>query len=193
MTQVATVRQTLGDGGRDPGRRERGLERRRRRRSARGACPPRDRAGGAAGRHLRADGGSAAAGAGDDRRRREPGLALRRTPRARARTPATWPPSRSPRSAGSGAALEIAETIPSYLSSSLEGPVGHHRRGSRRAGPAVRAAATRASRTASPPSGSSPRRWAAVRLPSATSFISTSGPGLGVEIDEDALAARRLD
>ena len=31
------------------------------------------------------------------------------------------------------------------------------------------------------------------RLPSAMSSVSASGPGLGVEIDEDALAARRLD
>ena len=94
---------------------------------------------------------------------------------------------------GLSAALEIAEVMPSYLSSALEGPVG------------IAAAAHAAQ-------GLRARGWdagvahglATERLFSATigRGVAAEGdrlildewcPGLGVEIDEEALAARRLD
>jgi L-alanine-DL-glutamate epimerase-like enolase superfamily enzyme len=93
---------------------------------------------------------------------------------------------------GLGAALEIAETIPSYLSSSLEGPVGI----------AAAAHAVQALRARGGDAG------VAHGLATERLFSDSVGrgaraerdelrlddrPGLGIEIDEDALAARRLD
>jgi L-alanine-DL-glutamate epimerase-like enolase superfamily enzyme len=93
---------------------------------------------------------------------------------------------------GLGMALEIAETIPSYLSSSLEGPVGI----------TAAAHAVQALRSRGGDAG------VAHGLATERLFSSTVGggatavgdelhlderPGLGVVIDEDALAARRLD
>jgi L-alanine-DL-glutamate epimerase-like enolase superfamily enzyme len=93
---------------------------------------------------------------------------------------------------GLGAALEIAETMPSYLSSSLEGPVGITA-----AAHAVQALGVRGG------DAGLAHGLATERLFSATVGRGASaqrdelrldeGPGLGVEIDEDALAARRLD
>jgi L-Ala-D/L-Glu epimerase len=93
---------------------------------------------------------------------------------------------------GLGAALEIAETMPSYLSSSLEGPVGitaaaHAAEALRyRGGDAAVAhgLATERLFSATVGHGAAAERDA-LRLAEA--------PGLGVEIDEEALAARRLD
>jgi L-alanine-DL-glutamate epimerase-like enolase superfamily enzyme len=93
---------------------------------------------------------------------------------------------------GLGNALEIAETMPSYLSSSLEGPVGI----------AAAAHAVQALRSRGGDAG------VAHGLATERLFSSTVGrgaiavrdelhlderPGLGIEIDDDALAARRLD
>jgi L-alanine-DL-glutamate epimerase-like enolase superfamily enzyme len=92
---------------------------------------------------------------------------------------------------GLGAALEIAETIPSYLSSSLEGPVGI----------TAAAHAVQALRARGGDAGVA-HGLATERLFSATVGRGASAvrdelhldqrPGLGVEIDEEALAARRL-
>jgi L-alanine-DL-glutamate epimerase-like enolase superfamily enzyme len=93
---------------------------------------------------------------------------------------------------GLGAALEIAEVMPSYLSSALEGPVGI----------AAAAHAVQALRSRGGDAGVA-HGLATERLFSATvgngltadgdSLIVGDRAGLGVEIDEDALAARRLD
>jgi len=92
---------------------------------------------------------------------------------------------------GLGAALEIAETMPSYLSSALEGPVGITA-----AAHAVQALRYRGGDAAVA------HGLATERLFSATVGRGASAerdrlhladqPGLGVEIDEDALAARSL-
>ncbi|MGE5857317.1 MAG: mandelate racemase/muconate lactonizing enzyme family protein [Solirubrobacterales bacterium] len=93
---------------------------------------------------------------------------------------------------GLGAALEIAEVIPSYLSSALEGPVGI----------AAAAHVVQALRSRDGDAG------VAHGLATERLFSTTVGhglvaerdelrvddrPGLGVELEEDALAARRLD
>jgi O-succinylbenzoate synthase len=93
---------------------------------------------------------------------------------------------------GLGASLEIAEVMPSYLSSALEGPVGI----------AAAAHAVQALRYKGGDAGVA-HGLATERLFSTTvgSGIAVEGdklilderPGLGVELDEDALAARRLD
>jgi L-alanine-DL-glutamate epimerase-like enolase superfamily enzyme len=93
---------------------------------------------------------------------------------------------------GLGAALEIAETMPSYLSSALEGPVGI----------TAAAHAVQALRARGGDAGVA-HGLATERLFSATvgrgavargdELHLGDGPGLGVEIDEEALAARRLD
>jgi O-succinylbenzoate synthase len=92
---------------------------------------------------------------------------------------------------GIGAALEIAEVIPSYLSSALEGPVGI----------AAAAHAVQALRARGDDAGIA-HGLATERLFSETvgrgiaakgdQLIVGESPGLGVEIDEEALAARRL-
>jgi len=93
---------------------------------------------------------------------------------------------------GLGAALGIAEVMPSYLSSALEGPVG----------------ITAAAHAVQALSGTGGDAGVAHGLATERLFSSSIGrgavadgdqlivderPGLGVEIDEDALAARRLD
>jgi L-alanine-DL-glutamate epimerase-like enolase superfamily enzyme len=93
---------------------------------------------------------------------------------------------------GLGAALAIAEVMPSYLSSALEGPVGI----------AAAAHAVQALRMVGGDAGVA-HGLATERLFSASignglaaerdRLIVGDQPGLGVEIDEDALAARRLD
>ena len=93
---------------------------------------------------------------------------------------------------GIHAALEIAEVIPSYLSSALEGPVGI----------SAAAHAVQALRAGGGDAGVA-HGLATERLFSATigSGLPSEGdkllvgnhPGLGVEIDEEALAARRTD
>jgi o-succinylbenzoate synthase len=93
---------------------------------------------------------------------------------------------------GLGRTLEIAETMPSYLSSSLEGPVGI----------TAAAHAAAALRYRGGDAGVA-HGLATERLFSATvghgapvvgdKLELDERPGLGVEIDEDALAARRLD
>jgi L-alanine-DL-glutamate epimerase-like enolase superfamily enzyme len=93
---------------------------------------------------------------------------------------------------GLGSALEIGETMPSYLSSSLEGPVGI----------TAAAHAVQALRARGGDAGVA-HGLATERLFSATVGRGAAAegdelrlderPGLGVEIDEDALAARRLD
>ena len=90
------------------------------------------------------------------------------------------------------AVLEIAETIPSYLSSSLEGPVGI----------TAAAHAAQALRYRNGDAGVA-HGLATERLFSATVGRGATAerdqlhlderPGLGIEVDEDALAARRLD
>jgi L-Ala-D/L-Glu epimerase len=93
---------------------------------------------------------------------------------------------------GIGAALEIAEVLPTYLSTALEGPVG------------ITAAAhtVQALRARGGDAGLA-HGLATERLFSATighgaaaqgdQLLLGDGSGLGVEIDEEALAARRLD
>jgi L-Ala-D/L-Glu epimerase len=93
---------------------------------------------------------------------------------------------------GLGAALEIAEVMPSYLSSALEGPVGI----------AAAAHAVQALRFRGGDAGVA-HGLATERLFSASvgaglvaegdQLIVDDRPGLGVELDEEALAARRLD
>jgi L-Ala-D/L-Glu epimerase len=93
---------------------------------------------------------------------------------------------------GLGMALEIAETMPAYLSSSLEGPVGI----------TAAAHAVQALRGGDGDAGVA-HGLATERLFSATvgrgataqrdELVLDDRPGLGVEIDEAALAARRLD
>jgi L-alanine-DL-glutamate epimerase-like enolase superfamily enzyme len=93
---------------------------------------------------------------------------------------------------GIAAALEIAEVLPAYLSSALEGPVGI----------TAAAHAVQALRARGGDAG------VAHGLATGRLFSTSVGrgaaaegdllqvddhPGLGVEIDEDALAARRLD
>jgi o-succinylbenzoate synthase len=93
---------------------------------------------------------------------------------------------------GLGAALEIAETMPSYLSSSLEGPVGITAAAhvvqalGARGGDAGMAHGLATERLFASTVG----RGAAVQ---GDELSLDERPGLGVEIDEDALAARRLD
>jgi len=93
---------------------------------------------------------------------------------------------------GLGAALEIAEVMPSYLSSALEGPVGiaaaaHGVQALRyRGGDAGVAHGLATERLFSSSIGSGV-------LAEGDRLIVDERPGLGVEIDEDALAARRLD
>lgn len=92
---------------------------------------------------------------------------------------------------GLGAALEIAEVMPSYLSSALEGPVG------------ITAAAHAVQALTEDGDAGVAHGLATERLFSSTigrgaatdedRLIVDDRPGLGVEIDEDALAARRLD
>ncbi len=93
---------------------------------------------------------------------------------------------------GLGAALEIAEVIPSYLSSALEGPVGI----------AAAAHAVQALRAGAGDAGVA-HGLATERLFSQSvgngvvadgdQLVVADRPGLGVELDEDALAARHLD
>jgi muconate cycloisomerase len=94
---------------------------------------------------------------------------------------------------GPGAALEIAAAIPSYMSSALDGPVGI----------AAAAYTVQAMRDLGHDSTGLAHGLATQRLFAAT-IASTAprlegdmlhlpeGPGLGVEIDEKALAAHRL-
>jgi L-Ala-D/L-Glu epimerase / N-acetyl-D-glutamate racemase len=93
---------------------------------------------------------------------------------------------------GLGAALEIAETIPSYLSSSLEGPVGITA-----AAHAVQALGARGGDAGVAHGLATERLFTATVGRGATAHADElrldERPGLGVEIDEDALAARRLD
>jgi len=92
---------------------------------------------------------------------------------------------------GLRAALEIAEVMPAYLSSALEGPVG------------ITAAAHAVQALSDDGDAGVAHGLATERLFSETvgrgaladrdQLIVGDRPGLGVEIDEDALAARRLD
>jgi L-alanine-DL-glutamate epimerase-like enolase superfamily enzyme len=93
---------------------------------------------------------------------------------------------------GLGAALEIAEEMPSYLSSSLEGPVGIAA-----AAHAVQALGTRGG-DAGVAHGLATERLFSASIGTGLvgerdQLIVDQRPGLGVEIDDDALAARRLD
>ncbi|HEY1286201.1 MAG TPA: mandelate racemase/muconate lactonizing enzyme family protein [Solirubrobacterales bacterium] len=93
---------------------------------------------------------------------------------------------------GLGAALEIAETMPSYLSSSLEGPVGITA-----AAHAVQALRYRGGDAAVAHGLATERLFSATvgrgaRVDRDELHLDESA-GLGVEIDEEALAARRLD
>jgi o-succinylbenzoate synthase len=92
---------------------------------------------------------------------------------------------------GLGAALEIAETIPSYLSSALEGPVGITA-----AAHAVQALRARGG-DAGVAHGLATERLFSLTVGRGATAVGDElhldgGPGLGVEIDEEALAARRL-
>jgi L-Ala-D/L-Glu epimerase len=93
---------------------------------------------------------------------------------------------------GLGSALEIAATMPSYLSSSLEGPVGitaaaHAAAALRyRGGDAGVAHGLATERLFSATVGSG-------ATPCGNELRLDDRPGLGVEIDEEAMAARRLD
>jgi L-Ala-D/L-Glu epimerase len=93
---------------------------------------------------------------------------------------------------GLGTALEIAETMPSYLSSSLEGPVGITA-----AAHAVQALRSRGGDAGVAHGLATERLFSAEVGHGATAVRDElhldDRPGLGVEIDEDALAARRLD
>jgi L-alanine-DL-glutamate epimerase-like enolase superfamily enzyme len=92
---------------------------------------------------------------------------------------------------GIAAALEIAEEFPVYLSSALEGPVGIAA-----AAHTVQALPDRAV-TADLAHGLATQRLFASTVGTGATLdgnlLRVSGePGLGVTIDEDALAARRL-
>ena len=92
---------------------------------------------------------------------------------------------------GLGAALEVGEAIPSYLSSALEGSVGIAA-----AAHAVQALRARGGDAAVAHGLATERLFSAsigrgVRAEGAR-LILDERPGLGVEIDEEALAARRL-
>lgn len=93
---------------------------------------------------------------------------------------------------GLGAALEIAETMPSYLSSSLEGPVGITA-----AAHAVQALPYRGGDAAVAHGLATERLFSATVGRGARAerdqLQIDERPGLGVEIDEEALAARRID
>ena len=124
-----------------------------------------------------------------DRRRRE-----RREPGRRRAGGRRWAPAASTgvklsKVGGPEAAIEIAEVLPSYLSSALDGPVGIAAAAQVAQTLRARQEAAAASPTASPPSDCSPRRSP---RPSASCATATApparGPGLGVEIDEEALA-----
>ena len=81
--------------------------------------------------------------------------------------------------------------MPSYLSSALEGPVGIA--AAAHAVQALRSrAGTRAWRTGLATGALFSGPWGGAP-PRATDADRRRSPGLGVEIDEDALAARRLD
>ena len=130
--------------------------------------------------------------AGDpDRRRRERRRARRRTPGARelgacdARDGQARQ-GRRPRRGARDRRRRCPSTSPARSTARSGSPPRPTSR--RRCG---RAAATPGSRTASPPSASSPRRSPPSSASCATATCSTSpsGPGLGVEIDEEALAA----
>jgi L-alanine-DL-glutamate epimerase-like enolase superfamily enzyme len=92
---------------------------------------------------------------------------------------------------GLGAALEIAEVMPSYLSSALEGPVGITA-----AAHAVQALDGRGGNAGVAHGLATERLFSATvgsgALAERDELILDERPGLGVEIDEDALAARRL-
>ena len=92
---------------------------------------------------------------------------------------------------GLGTALEIAETMPSYLSSSLEGPVGITA-----AAHAVQALRARGGDAGVAHGLATERLFSATVGRGATAVGDelhlADRPGLGVEIDEEALAARRL-
>jgi muconate cycloisomerase len=95
---------------------------------------------------------------------------------------------------GPEAAIEIAEVLPSYLSSALDGPVGI----------AAAAQVAQTLREAAGPTGSALAHGLATQRLFSSTIASTEcelrvgllhlpdGPGLGVEIDEDALQAHRL-
>jgi L-Ala-D/L-Glu epimerase len=93
---------------------------------------------------------------------------------------------------GLGKALEIAETMPSYLSSSLEGPVGITA-----AAHAVQALRSRGGDAGVAHGLATERLFSATVGRGATAVGDElhldERAGLGVEIDEDALAAHRLD
>jgi O-succinylbenzoate synthase len=93
---------------------------------------------------------------------------------------------------GLGASLEIAETMPSYLSSSLEGPVGITA-----AAHAVQALRYRGGDAAVAHGLATERLFSTTVGRGATAerdeLRLDERPGLGMEIDEEALAARRLD
>jgi L-alanine-DL-glutamate epimerase-like enolase superfamily enzyme len=93
---------------------------------------------------------------------------------------------------GLGAALEIAELIPTYLSSSLEGPVGIAA-----AAHAVQALSARGG-DAEVAHGLATERLFSASVGTGAEAVRDElrlddRPGLGAELDEDALAARRLD
>jgi o-succinylbenzoate synthase len=92
---------------------------------------------------------------------------------------------------GLGMALEIAETMPSYLSSSLEGPVGITA-----AAHAVQALRAREGDAGIAHGLATERLFSATigrgAVPEGDQLRLDERPGLGVEIDEDALAARRI-
>ena len=93
---------------------------------------------------------------------------------------------------GIAAALEIAEVLPSYLSSALEGPVGITA-----AAHAVQALKARGG-DAGVAQGLATERLFSMTIGHGASaqgdqLILDDRPGLGVDLDEDALAGRRLD
>jgi L-alanine-DL-glutamate epimerase-like enolase superfamily enzyme len=93
---------------------------------------------------------------------------------------------------GLGAALETAEVIPAYLSSALEGPVGIAA-----AAHAVQALSARGT-DAGVAHGLATERLYSLSVgrgaeAHADELQLDERPGLGVELDDDALAARRLD
>ena len=108
--------------------------------------------------------------------------------------PATWPAIKLSKVGGPEEAIAIAEVLPSYLSSALDGPVGI-------------AAAAQVAQTLAAAAGAGrseprprPRHPAPLRLDHRRGRVRAArrhappapGPGLGVEIDEEALAAHRL-
>ena len=194
VEQVAAVRAAVGARGARSGSTPTAPGRSTRRASGSRQMASRTRAGRAAGRDARGDG--RAARARSTCRWRPTRASPARTTRAarRAWRPADCATVKLAKVGGVDAALAVAAELPVYLSSALDGPVGIA--AAAHVGQALRtAAATPASRTASRPRelfDGHDRLAASASSTGDELHRSPTSPGLGVEIDEDALDRHRI-